>query len=138
MARHFMVLLGFLIAFSPLIGCGSKNSAKQTVKGRVWYHGEPLPGGTIVFVPDEERGSSGEMVKGTISDDGSFTLDSNMPAGWYRVAIAPLPSASSVTPTVAAPYPGPPARYRNPQLSGLNGEVKKSAENAFDFQLDDV
>ena len=139
MARQFMRLLGlFVVGFAPLVGCGSKASSKQSVKGHVWYHGEPLPGGTIVFVPDEERGSSGALVKGSISSDGTFTLDSDMPAGWYRVAIAPLPSVSSSTPTVADPYPGPPARYRNPQLSGLIGEVKKATDNAFDFQLDDV
>lgn len=139
MFRQIILMLGLLaIGFVPLAGCGSKESDKKSVKGRVWYRGEPLPGGTIVFVPDEERGSSGTLVKGAISSDGSFTLNSDMPAGWYRVAIAPLPSPTSSTPTVAHPYPGPPARYRNPHLSGLIGEVKKATDNAFEFQLDDA
>jgi hypothetical protein len=120
------------------IGCGARETPSNEVKGGVGYRGGPLAGGLIVFVPDEERGNSGPLVKGTIQADGSFSLGSNVPAGWYKVAVAPLPGASRTTPTAADPYPGPPPRYRNPQLSGLEGEVKAGTENIFNFQLNDA
>jgi hypothetical protein len=119
-------------------GCGAKEAAPSEVKGRVDYRGGPLAGGLIVFVPDEERGNSGPLVKATINADGSFSLGSSVPAGWYKVAVAPLPGSGRTTPTAVDPYPGPPLRYRNPQLSGLEGEVKAGTENVFAFQLNDA
>jgi len=119
-------------------GCGGRGAPSSDVKGRVGYRGGPLAGGLIVFVPDEERGNSGPLVKGTIRADGSFSLGSSLPAGWYKVAVAPPPGPGRTTPTAADPYPAPPLRYRNPQLSGLEGEVKAGAENVFDFQLTDI
>ncbi len=120
------------------VGCGAKEAAPNDVKGRVDYRGGALAGGLIVFVPDEERGNSGPLVKGTIQPDGSFSLGSSVPAGWYKVAVAPFPGAGQTTPTAADPYPGPPLRYRNPQLSGLDGEVKAGTDNVFHFQLNDA
>ena len=119
-----------------LAGCGSKSAATSGVKGRVTYRGEPLDGGVIVFVPDEDRGNSGPLVKGTIAADGTFSLAPETAAGWYRVAVAPLPGAAP-PPTVSNLYPGLPNRYRNPQLSGLAGEIKPGADNHFEFDLDD-
>jgi hypothetical protein len=134
--RVLLVAVAGLVLISA--GCGSKGAGKAAVKGRVTYREEPLEGGAIVFVPDEDRGNNGSLVKGTILLDGTFTLQSETAPGWYRVAIAPLPSASiSLTPTPSRPYPGPPARYRNPALSGLAGEVKPGADNNFMFQLYD-
>jgi len=118
-------------------GCGSKPAGASTVVGRVWYHGEPLPGGMIVFVPDEERGNTGPLVKSEIQSDGTFALDGFTGPGWYRMAIAPPLSAGSSAPTVSVLYPTVPSRYRNPQLSGLEGEVKPSGENEFEFVLRD-
>jgi hypothetical protein len=142
--RKCWLLMGLLAATSlnALAGCGSKPSEKITVKGRVCYRGEPLNGGVIVFAPDGDRGNNGDLAKGVIESDGTFSLKSDdskgIAAGWYRVAIAPHPSPSaSATPTASDPYPAPPSRYRNPQLSGLQGEVKRNADNQFEFQLDD-
>jgi hypothetical protein len=139
MARGRLLVFALLAAgMLGSIGCGAREAPPSEVKGRVGYRGGPLAGGLIVFVPDDERGNSGPLVKGTIQPDGSFSLGSSLPPGWYRVAVAPLPGAGRTTPTAADPYPGPPVRYRNPQLSGLEGEVKAGAENVFDFQLNDA
>ena len=122
-------------------GCGSKEHVPITVKGRVFYRGALLNGGAIVFAPDLDRGNTGPMAKGTILDDGTFSLASDsaqgIAPGWYRVSIAARPSSESAIATVANPYPGPPSRYRNPQLSGLSREVRAGIENVFEFQLDD-
>lgn len=134
---HFLalgLLAGSLVALG---GCGSKSPTKIAIKGKVWYRGEPLPGGVIVFAPDADRGNNGPLAKGTIAADGSFTLAPETAPGWYRVAVAPLPSESISSPTVSNPYPGPPLRFRNPHLSGLSGEIKPGTENAFEFHLDD-
>ncbi len=134
------VLLLVAGAYCLLLGgCGSKNSATVAVKGSVYFRGQPIKGGLIVFTPDIERGSQGPLAKGTIGSDGHFTLASEGSAGvapgWYRVTIAdngsPLPSAEN-------PYPGPSRKYRNPDLSGLIREVKLGTENVFEFQLTDL
>ena len=134
----FLLLAGGLMAIA---GCGSKQPGKITVNGRVLYRGAPLRGGAIVFAPDVDRGNSGSFAKGAIHDDGTFSLSPDdaqgVAAGWYRVAIAAQPSAESAIATVANPYPGPPSRYRNPQLSGLNGEIRHGVDNFFEFQLED-
>ncbi|MCE9532327.1 MAG: hypothetical protein K8T89_14580 [Planctomycetes bacterium] len=119
-------------------GCGSGNPKKISVTGRISYRGEPLHGGMIVFVPDEERGNAGPLVKGSIESDGSYLLGNDVKAGWYRVSIAPQVSAGTSYPSAAEPYPGPPAKYRNPQLSGLKGEVRPNSENVLNFQLEDA
>jgi hypothetical protein len=140
-ARRFALQLLVIAGLAALGGCGSKGAAKSSVTGRVYYRGDPLNGGAIVFVPDAERGNNGPLAKGAIQKDGTFFLNADSAAGvatgWYRVSIAPSVSQESPVPIPSAPYPGPPTRYRNPQLSGLIGEVKPGAENVFEFNLDD-
>ena len=126
-----------LILGCMIWGCGSKSEKKQSVQGTVWYRGMPLPGGVIIFVPDEARGNSGPLCRSSIAADGNFHLAQEVPSGWYRIAIAPLPTEAESLPSVSVPYPGPARRYRNPELSGLTGEIRNSAENHFEFVLDD-
>jgi len=139
MSRRLWLMLGMLaVGLGGLTGCGSKPATAVCAKGRVCYRGDPLDGGRIVFVPDEERGGSGPLITAAIQADGSFALAGNVPPGWYRVAVAPLLSAGPSLPTAANPYPTFPARYRNPRQSGLQGEIKAGAENVFEFNLDDA
>ena len=81
------------------------------------------------------------MVTAALNEDGSFALTGPdgkaVPAGWYRIAVAPKAGSVEV-PTADRPYPGMPARYRNPALSGLTVEVKPGADNVFCFDLDDA
>ena len=137
MSRTICPMLGLAVTLFALAGCGTKTPAKSAIKGKVWYRGEPLPGGVIVFAPDAERGNNGPLARGAIAADGTFSLAPETAGGWYRVAIAPLPSDGQTLPTPSNPYPGAPARYRNPLLSGLQGEIKVGVENSFEFHLDD-
>src|SRR5262249_28283583 len=91
MARWRSLMLGWigLVLVSGLAGCGSKTPAATSVKGRIWHRGEPLNGGMIVFVPDEDRGNSGPLVKGSLQPDGTFAIASEIRTGWYRIAVAP-------------------------------------------------
>jgi len=121
-----------------LPACRSKKPGEFSVKGRIHYRGAPLPGGLIVFVPDEDRGNSGSLIKTEIQADGSFTLANTVLPGWYLVAVAPPAPGGASAPTADNPYPAPPARYRNPRLSGLQGEIKPGVENDFFFTLEDA
>jgi hypothetical protein len=132
-------LIGTLAAI--LAGCGRSKPVETVVRGQILYRGEPVSGGLVVFAPDSERGSSGPVITATLQPDGSFTLTSAdgkpVATGWYRIAVA-AKAGSVELPTVQKPYPGLPAKYRNPTLSGLAGEIKPGADNVFCFDLDDA
>jgi hypothetical protein len=108
-------------------GCGQEGPLPQ-VQGQVFYHGRALPGGTIVFTPDPERGGRGELACGEIQPDGRYVLhtgeDLGAVAGWHRVTVA------------AAPATGLPRKYRDPELSGQSCEVKAGQLNTIDLHLD--
>lgn len=127
-------------ALSLAAGCGKSKQAETIVRGQILYRGEPVSGGLIVFAPNPDRGSDGPVVTATLNDDGSFTLigpdGQPVPAGWYRIAVAPKAGTVDV-PTAVRPYPGLPAKYRNPGLSGLSAEVKSGNDNVICFDLDD-
>ena len=59
----------------PLAGCGQDGGKLAPVRGRVFYRGKPLPGGTIVFTPD--------------------------PSAYKQLAANPLGEASNSTPAVS-------------------------------------
>ena len=64
----------FLIA-SSLAGCGSKNGLNLAkVSGTVTNKGEPLHHGTVVFIPDREKGTEGPPAMGVIAKDGTFLM----------------------------------------------------------------
>jgi len=124
-----------------LTGCGDRQrSADLVVRGQILFRGEPLSGGMIVFSPNLERGSNGPLALATLQADGSFTLvgEEGKPIqpGWYRIAIAPKAGTIDL-PTAERPYPGLPAKYRNPSKSGLEREIKAGMENLICFDLDD-
>ena len=128
------------VAILAAAGCGGSKQGDLVVRGQVLYRGEPISGGLIVFAPDAERGSNGPLVTAILNQDGSFTVSSPdgkpVPAGWYRIAVAPR-AGTVDAPTAERPYPGLSARFRNPALSGLAREVKAGTDNLFCFDLDD-
>src|SRR6516225_7750875 len=75
-----------------VLGCG-QGEPMTPVHGRVFFHGQPLPGGTIVFTPDAERGGRGPLACGEIDADGRYTLRTGdkpgAVSGWHRITIAP-------------------------------------------------
>jgi hypothetical protein len=112
-----------------LAGCSSESANPEAVEGRVFFHNEPLRGGTIVFTPDAERGNQGPMATGEIQSDGRYTLhtgdDTGAVVGWHRVTIAAGPDCQPL-----------PRKYSDPKLSDQSREVKAGQANAFDFHLD--
>jgi|SRR6476661_5027661 hypothetical protein len=140
MARPLRRIGTVCLVLLPLAGCGDKSKPGLEVRGQVLYRGDPVAGGLIVFAPNPERGSDGPVLLATLQEDGTFLLagpgGQPVPAGWYRIAIAPR-AGTLDTPTPERPYPGLPARYRNPALSGLEREIKPGVETVIALDLDD-
>jgi hypothetical protein len=113
-----------------LAGCGEQPDLPPApVRGKVLFRGVPLPGGVIVFTPDEDFRGRGPQATGLIGSDGRFTLTTakvtGAVPGKYRV-------------TVAGPDGWPlPSKFLDPQLSGLRAEVLTGRQNDFDFQLEE-
>jgi hypothetical protein len=120
---------GLLLALA-LLGCG-RDDKPMPVHGRVFYRGQPLPGGTIVFAPDPERGGRGPLACGEIGADGHYSLHTgDTPGavpGWHRVTIA----ASSADSQAEMPR-----KYSDPEQSGLLREVKPGVVAEQDFYLE--
>ncbi len=113
-----------------LLGCGEHPAAPPAVvRGLVTFRGLPLPGGIVVFTPDDDFSSHGLCATGRIGPDGHFTLSTESAAGAvagkYRV-------------TIAGPDRWPlPDKFLDPHLSGLRAEVLAGQENILDFKLEE-
>jgi hypothetical protein len=141
MARRLRRIGTFCLALLTLVGCGERSKTDLVVRGQVLYRGEPVSGGLIVFTPNPDRGSDGPVATAAIEDDGSFTLvgpdGKPVRPGWYRVAVA-AKAGTVDPPTPGRPYPGLPAKYRNPLLSGLEREIRAGSDNVLSLDLDDA
>jgi hypothetical protein len=118
-----------------VLGCGQEPKLTP-VHGQVFYHGQPLAGGTIVFTPDPERGGHGPLACGEIGPDGRYSLRTDREPGavpgWHRVTIA-LPSHTALD---QMPLLDLPRKYSDPEQSGLLREVKAGRVVDQDFQLE--
>jgi hypothetical protein len=89
------------------------------VSGKVYYQGKPLKGGMVHFY-----GPRGSVETSRIEPDGGYTL-SRVPVGPAKVAVS-TPVAGRISITIGSPPPAfrvVPARYGDPQQSGLTLEV---------------
>jgi hypothetical protein len=109
---------------------GSVPDAASTVpvSGTVLLAGHLLEGGEVEFHSPSARAT------GRIEPDGSYRLTTFQPGdgavpGVYRVAVRPLHSQSG-TPLVSIP-----ARYADPETSGLSYEIVQST-NVIDIALE--
>jgi hypothetical protein len=134
------VALGLLL---PAAGCESDPGPLTTVVGRVFYKGAPLKRGTIVFSPDEKRGGRGDLARAEIQPDGGYRLrtgdQDGVAEGWYRVTVVAVeavdgPAGDSDFAVYRSLVP---LKYRDPDLSGLDFQVKAGANNTADFHLAD-
>jgi hypothetical protein len=110
-----------LTASLLLVGCGTRDPAPLSpVKGRVWYQGQPLTGGMVVFTPDIQRGGSGPQAWAKIGADARHGAT----PGWHRITIATESSASL------------PTHFHDPEHSGQLFEVKADRPNVCELRLD--
>jgi hypothetical protein len=75
-------------------GCGqqSDNGPGFPVAGKVTVDGEPLKSGSVLYVPDAERGNRSPVrPAGKIDEKGRYVLSAegkrNIPPGWYIVVV---------------------------------------------------
>jgi len=122
-------------------GCGGGGGPLAAVHGRVLYRGYPLAGGKIVLTPDASRGSTGPLAGAETRGDGTYVLETDGLAGaapgYYRITVMALET----------PAPGPygqpaiprsllPAKYLDPELSGLSCQVEAGRDNEIDLNLE--
>lgn len=121
-------------AVSLHLGCnGSSATGPTTVRGRVTFQGQPVAGSLVVFAPDRERGASGKPIRCETGPDGIFELRVDgaaaIPPGWYRVAIAPPPGATSALVHF-------PPQLRRPDTSTIVREVAPGKDHFFEFAVE--
>ncbi|NMC19923.1 MAG: hypothetical protein GYA33_05820 [Thermogutta sp.] len=55
-----LAALGILLVLSQ--GCGKNDPRNNAIFGTITYRGEPVPAGSITFIPDASQGNSGPAV----------------------------------------------------------------------------
>lgn len=124
--------LGILLLALFAAACNRTPPPQLPVRGRVLVNGVPLRGGTVVFTPDPKRGTRGPISFAVLNDQGEFELANEQGpgaiAGWHRVTIAPPPNSEALIAGLE--------RYRHPDQSGLEFEVRPSADNDFTVMLE--
>ncbi len=129
-ARSAIWAYACLSVFASVLGCGG-GPETCTVTGAVTFNGQPVPEGSILFVPEDGKGVPDP---GTIRD-GRYTA--RVKPGPKRVEIRATRETGKVDPIMgAAPRESYiPACYNTETI--LQAEVTKGGENAFDYPLTD-
>ena len=122
-------------------GCGGASSdglPREAISGRVTLDGQPLPTGTITFVP---IGFEGPPV-GAPVEGGSYSIsrrEGPIP-GAYRVSVysrrltgKSYPDPDDPTAMIQESFEGIPPKYN--LKSDLKAEVAKGGDNRFNFDL---
>jgi hypothetical protein len=141
-----VLLLGLLVV---AVGCRSQGS----VTGKVTFNGEPMPGGTVSFLPVKGTGGGNATID---PKDGSYHMD-KLPVGKVKVAVLPaqepkLPKGvKGIGPPKDTPLPEEakgafnlgkgggkyvpvPKEYTDPETSKLEVEVKPG-QNTYNIDL---
>jgi hypothetical protein len=118
-----------------LASCGPSAPKLAPVNGQVFFRGRPLPGGTVVFAPDPQRGGRGPLAWAEVGRDGRFSLTTEgrrgAVVGWHRVTIAGPRPSRGLQPGLALP-----ARYRDVEHSGQHFEVEPDKLNRCELRLE--
>jgi hypothetical protein len=151
-AMRFRTLLSSVGLLLPL-GCGEDDGMgrRYSARGTVTYRDQPVPKGTVAFVPVNDR--TGRVASGELSEDGSFGLTTHVRgdgalAGHYRVTVIAQDADRSKIQRVGPGMPLldrkhkvtakelVPRRYSSPTSTPLLEEVKPQTNN-FHFKLVD-
>lgn len=105
---QFVPMFALFSMFS--IGCGGGDSGppRFDISGTVTYNGQPVPVGSIQFLPDASKGNSGPAGYATITD-GKFNTSSGgkgvASEGTYQVTITGFSQVQQTTPDPDAEVP---------------------------------
>jgi predicted small lipoprotein YifL len=131
------IIVSALMLVLCLSGCGAKGPKLFPVSGRVTFQSKPVSAGKVRF----SNPPAGVDILADLQPDGAYHVrmanSNGLPEGNYGVAVVP----PSVDVPVGAPAPPPatecrdiPARYRNPETSGLTWTVK-SGNSEFNIDM---
>ena len=133
--------VAILFIFTMLVtGCGQSGPERFQVSGTVSYNGEPLPLGTVMFIPKEGPVSGPTR----IDADGKYKLEAV--AGPAAVAVTAMPSRPGGRPDPMVEggidYTGVPMvqslipkKYNRHHSSGINVMVEANERNTIDINL---
>ncbi len=133
------------------VGCGGGGDgdrpSRVPVSGVITISGQPLAGATVVFIPVAHNYGATAMT----DSDGAYELQTFDPKdgavpGRYQVTVRKVESPVGVPATEEPPDDddaGPlfveksliPAKYGQPNTSGLEAQVAESGENKLSFDL---
>ncbi len=149
----FLARVGCCLSLAVLLsGCGGGSNLPEgetgTVSGKVTFQGQTsVPEGSVVlFMRDKD----GLMATGKVGSDGAYSLTmregSTVVTGKYRISVTPPNPTESMDQDeimkrqMEGTLPDPaavkevPEKYRSPESSPLNFEVK-SGSNTFDIDM---
>jgi hypothetical protein len=123
-------------------GCSSDNGLNLAkVRGKVTYKGQPIKNGTVMFMPDESKGTVGPPAVGTITSDGSYIMSTESAGdgvivGSHKIGITGV-EEKPISSGTAAPTPeSDPSGYMKAKAkdaaAARSGVVKKEAETFTD------
>lgn len=140
MLARIGVLLSISLGMVSFSGCGGgyqtgEIEASVPVNGTLTFQGKPLESYQVVFMPDDGR----RVATGVTDANGNFTLGTNKlgdgaPPGPCKVAIQFAPptvdgAGNEVIIDDPSKLPKPkikiPAKYGNPETSGISQDVPK-------------
>jgi len=116
-----------------LIGCGGDRPQMGQVEGTVSYKGQPVPNGTITFIPDKGRSASGVIEDGAIKNVTCFEANDGVPVGPAKVIISAFSKQpeGSTAPTKALL----PEKYSSPERTDQKADIKPGKNDLkFDLQ----
>ena len=140
--------------FTSVVGCsGKKDEGPARVKatGSVTYKGQPVEGASVVLAPEPP----GQHPATAVTDSsGQFALGTNEAGdgavpGKYKVGVSKNQVSSSAAPAMGENDYSPegiktttksllPAKYGNPNKSGLTAEIRDGEDNVLPaFELKD-
>ena len=122
----FAVCFGLAAVFGSS-GCGN-SGGETTLGGNVKLDGAPVTAGMVKLVP---QGGKDTAERNTIIDTGHYYF-SSVPAGPVKISVTAPTRASGPNDTAPAALP---AKYADPNQSGLTFTVKEGAKNTYDLDL---
>jgi len=132
--RYGLLLLTLALC-GVMLGCSSKPASPiplKNVTGTVTLNGDPLPAGSITFMPVAGTNScTGEIVDGKFTLS-TFSKDDGAPPGEYKVAV----TAWTTPPEMGVEgVPAIPKQYFDANTSGLSATISEDAKQEVPIAL---
>jgi len=150
--KYYLFFL-IIVVLSVAAGC-SKNSRPKLVQvdGTVNYKGTPLEKGTIVFDVAGSTCGNAEIKNGQIINPTTYSPGDGIPVGNATIAVYSTQEIRNTVDSTNSQYPeghpgndssGPaptvsliPAKYNNPQTSGLTCVLEKGKTNTIHLEIE--